>query len=290
MPNAAMHAAEHLSLLIHALMPAFEEQAPDRSGGAPQSSGLPSGSPPPSPVFDARVQQAERLLLSGELLASLSHEVNNALMGLLGNIDLLRKEALPTAAHSIVQDLALSGQQLHHLLESMLDMARGTPTRTQCELGPVVANVIRLVAPLARDQHVTITHTTTAGVWMYIAPPQIQQVLLNLLINSLQAISSAGGHIWLNTSTDATHVMITVRDDGPGVPKTILTRIFDPFFSTKPANVGTGLGLAIVRSILEHVGGTIEVTDARPGRTTFTIRLLRAPAPSSEAAAPSAPC
>ena len=98
---------------------------------------------------------------------------------------------------------------------------------------------------------------------------------MNLLTNAAQALSvkDRGGVIRIRTARDGSDVVITVADDGPGIPSEVLPRIFDPFFTTKDVGEGSGLGLSIVHGIVERHGGTISV-DSEPGRgTTFTVRL-----------------
>jgi signal transduction histidine kinase len=110
-------------------------------------------------------------------------------------------------------------------------------------------------------------------------PDQIVQVLLNLLINALQAIEGAGrpegGRIEIEAGQAGPWVTIAVRDDGPGIPPEHVERLFDPFFTTKPVGEGTGLGLAISHGIITGHGGRIDV-ESRPGEgTTFRILLPR---------------
>ena len=105
------------------------------------------------------------------------------------------------------------------------------------------------------------------------SPSQINQVLLNLISNAVQATPEAGGQIGVRTGMrDAAHVAIDVADNGHGIPAEVLPRIFDPFFTTKDAGKGTGLGLAISFKIVESHGGRLEV-QSKPGNTRFSIVL-----------------
>jgi signal transduction histidine kinase len=106
-------------------------------------------------------------------------------------------------------------------------------------------------------------------------PGQIDQVLMNLLTNAAQAIGDRGGTIRVSGQSRDAQVLLTVSDDGPGIPADVLPRIFDPFFTTKDVGEGSGLGLSIVHGIVERHGGQIDV-DSKPGQgTTFTISFPR---------------
>jgi signal transduction histidine kinase len=106
-------------------------------------------------------------------------------------------------------------------------------------------------------------------------PGQIDQVLMNLLTNAAQAMGDRGGTIRVSGQSRDAQVLLTVSDDGPGIPADVLPRIFDPFFTTKDVGEGSGLGLSIVHGIVERHGGQIDV-DSKPGQgTTFTISFPR---------------
>lgn len=230
---------------------------------------------PARPAVDSRIQQVEHLLLSGELLLSLGHEVRNALLGMLGNVQLLHYEALPVPAREIVDQVLSAGQHLQALVEAMLGLgAAGKEAR--CDVGVVLPNVVRLVQPLARDNHARLEVVPPVHVEVELPPHALQQIILNLLLNSLHAVGGQNGRIWLTTEEQDDHVLIKVRDNGPGIPDDVRAKIFEPFFSTKPANVGTGLGLAIARNLARQARGDLDVVDARPGHTTFALTLPRA--------------
>ena len=100
---------------------------------------------------------------------------------------------------------------------------------------------------------------------------ELNQVWLNLIDNALDAIPE-GGHVDIAASQELDRVVVTIADDGPGIPPDVLPRIFDPFFTTKPPGQGTGLGLDIGRRLLRRYHGDIAV-ESRPGRTEFRVIL-----------------
>jgi two-component system NtrC family sensor kinase len=267
MLNHAGLATQPVSLLVRALFMTMFEHAND-AGAKPKEQSTPTIPP-------ERIQEAERLLLSGELLLSLSHEVNNALTVILSNAELLEREMLPPSAHELTGDILTAGRYIKSLLHSMLSAANEPISETQSELGRVLTTIVKVVTPLARHRGVTIEYQSEEELWVALSPHQVQQVLINLVFNSLQAMQTSGDHIWIEAVGDTNHVIITVRDNGPGIPEHVHARMFEPFFSTKPAGLGTGLGLAIVHGVVRQAGGDIEATDTRPGHTTFTLRLPR---------------
>jgi len=101
---------------------------------------------------------------------------------------------------------------------------------------------------------------------------ELNQVWLNLLDNALDAIPESG-HIAIRACRELDRVVVTVVDDGPGIPSEILPHVFDPFFTTKPPGQGTGLGLEITRRLIRRYRGEIDVA-SRPGRTEFCVRLV----------------
>jgi two-component system, NtrC family, sensor kinase len=108
----------------------------------------------------------------------------------------------------------------------------------------------------------------------------MQQVLLNLINNAIDAIGPGGGEVEIATRVDNENVVVDVKDNGQGIPKSIQARIFDPFFTTKPVGKGTGLGLSICYGIVKKLGGDITLNSAVGVGTTFHIHI---PIHSSEA-------
>ena len=220
-----------------------------------------------------RLEAIERLLLSGELFLSLSHEVNNMLTVVQGNVQLLQLEAVSPSARELVDGLAVATTQIQALLRSIRFLANGKPYQPHCDLRRLLGTTLALVLPLARDCHAIVDVVADAELYVPLLPHQMQQITLNLVMNSIQALEGKGGRVEVRAVGHGESVILTVRDTGRGVPPAVRDQLFDPFVSTKPD--GTGLGLAIVRSILDQIGGAISLTDARPHHTTFTVRLPR---------------
>ena len=225
----------------------------------------------------------EKMASIGKMAAVLAHEINNPLSGILTYAKLLRKWVGRDDEGHIHREeicdsldlIASESRRCGDLVKNLLTLSREMPLNLQMtDLNRVVERSVQLM------QH----QVDLAGIHLQLQrdpalPPvqcdasQIEQVLLALLVNAMQAMPQAGGNIWLTTSfSEQDHnVCVVVRDDGPGIPAEILPRIFEPFLTTKES--GVGLGLAISRSILERHGGSIEAQSDAGRGTTFTITL-----------------
>lgn len=244
-------------------------------------------------ISPERLATIERLFVSGELLFSLARELNTVLMDMSGNLQRLQREPLSLTAHKLAATMLEGRSYATKLLQAVLALADDTPASQRSDADQVLQTVIDLLTPLTRDRGIRIVPHAPPALELPLSPRNAQQVLLHLLLNSVQAIpqdDQQAHTIWVNVVAWDTSVVMSVRDDGPGIPDTIRPYIFDAFFSSKSPTSSTGLGLAIVRAILRQIGGDISVTDTRPGHTTFTAWLPRSSSQvASDIAAPSSP-
>ncbi|MEN6582972.1 MAG: GAF domain-containing protein [Armatimonadota bacterium] len=212
----------------------------------------------------------------GQLAASIAHELRNPLSSIKGAAQFLQKEYENEAA--IAEFLSIIIEEvngLNRLTTEFLDFARPM----QLELKPasvnsVVAKTLILMGVYITDNNVVVNQQLAESVPEIQADEkQLEQVLKNIIINSLQAMPS-GGMITIETgATPAGGAYISVTDTGVGIPQEKLERIFQPFFTTKTK--GTGLGLSVVHKIVENHGGKIEVTSEIDKGTTFRVVLPR---------------
>ncbi|MBI2553092.1 MAG: histidine kinase, partial [Candidatus Rokubacteria bacterium] len=182
------------------------------------------------------------------------------------------------------QDLGVVVSQIDRIsgiIRSLLDMVRAQKPEIQpAPVAAVLDRLLPLVEHAARRRRLTLSVSLPADLPpMQADPNQFQQVLLNLLMNALEA-TSEGGKVQIGAARaqegGRPGVAVTVSDTGPGIPADLLPRLFEPFFTTKPPGQGTGLGLAICRDIVRDHGGEIRV-ESSPGRgTAFTVWLPEA--------------
>ena len=229
-------------------------------------------------MVESKLIHTGRMVALGQLVSSVAHELSNPLTTILGYAQLVlgRRESKERRAN--VQRILQEAERASRIAKNLLQFARGAkPERATVDLNDVVRRALALRAYQLNLEEIDVQLELDANL-----PPvlgdaaQLQQVLLNLLMNSEQAIQHGRrrGHIRLRTRrVSGDRLAVDVIDDGPGIAPESLPRIFDPFFTTKPAGVGTGLGLSIAYGIAHDHGGTVAV-DSRPGcGAAFTVEL-----------------
>lgn len=231
--------------------------------------------------LEQQVNQAGRLATIGEMVDSVAHEVNNPAAVALSRCDYVLEElengGMP--AEELRQDLATVKNQIQRIVgitQQLLRFSRRLPYQPRAvSMQEAVQNALDLLGPRLRSHSVEISTEMPQElppVWG--DPQQIEQVLINLLQNAVDAIEDKG-RIRITAEERQAEgrrfVLIAVEDSGRGIPPADLSHIFEPFFTTKAQGKGTGLGLAICHRILRRHGGKIEV-DSKPGRgSRFTV-------------------
>jgi signal transduction histidine kinase len=228
----------------------------------------------------ARLLQSEKVATMGSLLAGVAHELNNPLAILSGQAQLLRETVTDDPVLSRrANKIAEASDRCVRIVRNFLALARQRPPeRTEVRTEEVIRGAIELLAYELRTDGVEATVDVAEGLPPLSADPhQLHQVLVNLIANAQQAMrrQAQPRRLTVTARHDAARaiVRLEVADTGPGMTPEIRDRIFEAFFTTKPAGEGTGLGLSLCRGIVEEHGGTITV-DSEPGRgTAFAIEL-----------------
>lgn len=225
---------------------------------------------------------AGRVSIVGHLASSLAHELNQPLGAILRNAEAadLFLDATPPnldEVRAILADIRKDDQRAGGVIDGIRGLLRRhDPGMSPVSPGAIVSTVVDLLRPDAQSRRVTIATELAADVPPVRGNPvQLQQVLLNLMINGMEAIEgSSDGRRTLTVRArplDAGRVEIAVSDSGPGIPPADLTRIFDTFYTTKPE--GMGMGLSICRRIVEAHGGGIEAANDTGGGATLRVVL-----------------
>jgi C4-dicarboxylate-specific signal transduction histidine kinase len=148
----------------------------------------------------------------------------------------------------------------------------GTAVREATDLRPLLDDVLHVASGQLRNRVNVMREFQDDLPAVMCAPQQMRQVFLNLVINASQAVE-ANGSVLVAARSEGSTVIVSIADDGCGIPEELVDRIFDPFFTTKAVGVGTGLGLGIAHQIVTRPGGTIEVESAENAGTVFRVRL-----------------
>jgi PAS domain S-box-containing protein len=250
-------------------------------------------------AVQAQLMQSDRLASVGMLAAGVAHEINNPLAYLCAALDYLGEHVQACGApergevFQALADAREGAQRVRHVVRDLRTFSGKRDERlARVKLEPVVESAIHMAANEIRYRARLVREYGSAPA-VLADEARLGQVVLNLLINSAQAIPegrSRQNEIRVVTSTDARgHAVLEVRDTGAGIAPEIADRIFDPFFTTKPQGVGTGLGLSICRGIVLALGGEISVESPAGGGTLVRVTLPPAPAVAAEAPAPPLP-
>jgi signal transduction histidine kinase len=222
--------------------------------------------------------QSEKLAAIGKVTAGIAHEINNPLNNISLTAEVLLED-LPNLACSerldMVRDILVQSDRarevVHHLLE--FSRARKVNTVEPVELGKLVADAVTLVRNQFRLGGITCHYDQPEQpVLINGNPNQLQQVLVNMMLNAVQAMPPEG-RLDLAVQAEGKEARIVIRDTGAGMSPETKSHIFDPFFTTK--NEGTGLGLSLSYAIVKDHRGDIEVESEQGRGTTFRIRLPR---------------
>jgi signal transduction histidine kinase len=220
-----------------------------------------------------QMSRAEHLATLGEMATGLAHEIRNPLAGIAGVIEIIGRD-LPTTspARAVVKDVRQEIARINHIVTDLLQTARPHPPKVRkSDLNTTVEHAVMLGRQQALAKSVEIAlHKEPALPEVEHDSDQIHQVLLNLLLNALQAID-LNGAITVTVRHQGTKAVVEVADNGRGIAPDHLPNIFRPFYTTK--GEGTGLGLSLARRIVEDHHGRIDVTSAIGHGTTFAVVL-----------------
>jgi len=229
----------------------------------------------------AELAHVNRYSVAGQLTATIAHEINQPLGAILVNIETAEsmiRSATPDLHEigEILADVRRDDERASQVISRLRSLLKKAPFELKdIDLNDVARESIAFLSALAIAREVELT-----GI---IAPAplpirgdriQLQQVILNLIVNAMDAMSGVprtGRRITVSTARDADSAEVSVSDAGPGIPSEMLTQVFDPFFTTKPH--GMGMGLSIARTIVEAHGGQLSAANRQGGGAIFYIRL-----------------
>ena len=230
--------------------------------------------------LQTQVMQSEKLASIGRLVSGAAHELNNPLAAILGYSDLIASEqGVPAEQRAFAEKISQQARRTRILVANLLSFARQTPAQKRLtDLNVVIHNACQLRLAgfpanlsLVRDLHPDLPQVMADD-------NHLLQVFVQVLNNAIDAVEEVGGgEITVRTYTHLDHVVLEVRDNGPGITEP--ARVFDPFYTTKQPGHGTGLGLSACYGIIQEHGGTIECSNLAPRGALFRIALDAATKP-----------
>jgi len=223
--------------------------------------------------------QAEKLTSLGQMAASIAHEINNPLAGVLVYTQLLSKKVAGDTfkkeeALDYLSKMESAVSRCSRIIRNLLDFARQTePMLRLVDINQVIEQVLSMVGHQAQLQNVEVVKEFSPSLPKVTADfDQLQQVFTNLTLNAIQAMPD-GGRLTLHSSVVDGEVRVDVQDTGCGISKENLSKLFTPFFTTKEKGKGVGLGLAVVHGIIERHKGRVKVQSEVGKGTTFSVYL-----------------
>jgi two-component system, NtrC family, sensor kinase len=217
----------------------------------------------------------EKMVAVGKLTSGVAHEINNPLGGILNCIYHFKKGISSVEKQREYLNLMEDGiHRIQKTVANLLEYARNpNPQRSPAGVGSLVERTLSLLEYQIRKNRISIVQEISDKVPpIHVDKDQMGQVLVNIFLNSIQAMEK-GGTLTVKAGNTDEKVVITISDTGNGIPRENLPKVFDPFFTTKGAGTGTGLGLWISEGIIERHRGTIQITSEEARGTTVQIEL-----------------
>lgn len=227
--------------------------------------------------LERQLIQADKLVSIGTLVSGVAHEVNNPLNGAMGRAQLLLRGDLEPAMRRDLQVIQDEIERAVRTMRNLLSFAREyTPEKLFTSINTTIESALELRRYELATSGIGLTTDLQDDLPNTMADAhQLQQVFLNVLVNAEQAMlgTTSAGAISVKTRQVGNTIQVTIADNGPGMTEAVLTRAFDPFYTTKSIGQGTGLGLSICYGIVQEHGGDIRVDSQVGEGTTFTIEL-----------------
>jgi len=236
-------------------------------------------------LMNRQIIETGKLASVGRLAAGTAHEINNPVAIMVQEAgwveDLLQEEEFQKGKNlqeieRALKQINTQGKRCKEITHKLLSFARKTDTQIQSvQINKMIEEVVSISDKRSYTGIIINSYLDQTVPTIPSSQTEIQQILLNLINNAVDAMGEKGGKIDITTRLEEQFVLIVVEDDGPGIPKANIDRIFDPFFTTKAVGKGNGLGLSICFGIVKRMGGEIDVHSTVDIGTRFNIRLPR---------------
>jgi two-component system sporulation sensor kinase C len=221
---------------------------------------------------------SENMAAIGRMAAGIAHEINNPLAGIKNSFRLIRDAVTPDHPyHSYVALIEREIDRIATIVRQMFDLYRPDQSAPgEVRLDTLLGDVVTLLEPQCRPRHVRIVLESTASDVLYLPSGYMSQVLFNIILNAVEA-SPPESVVRVSATVEPDRAMVTVTDQGSGIPGDSRERVFEPFYTTKGegAHAGLGLGLSVSRSLMAAMGGSIQFQSRVGEGTTFHLILPR---------------
>jgi PAS domain S-box-containing protein len=224
--------------------------------------------------FEQQLRQSEKLAATGQLAASIAHEINNPLSGIKNCIYILMDEIGKDDPNNYLEMADKELDRIARIVKQLLDFYRPSKvTMVSTDINDVIDDVLKFMEPQLKKQNIKFSKKLDPRLPKIMASgEQLKQVFMNLIINAQEAMPMKG-KLDIKTKLENKNIKIEFKDNGYGIPEEELENLFDPFYSTKKEGKGTGLGLSVSYGIIRAHNGTIDVWSEAGKETTFTITL-----------------
>ena len=211
-------------------------------------------------------------------MANVAHQIGTPLNLASGHVQLLKQEISDPVGQRRLRIVEEQVARVASSVRSLLERARPIADERPVDVGAILARLMEAVRSRSGASGITLDVDIASGLPVVMADDtQLELALLNLVTNALDAMPE-GGRLNVQIASTPAGMRIEIRDTGTGIPPELLSKIFDPWVTTKSAGLGVGLGLSITRDVIERLGGTITVTSTPGDGATFVVELPGAPA------------
>ena len=218
----------------------------------------------------------EKMAELGKISAGVVHELNAPLSVIISASQMIMRESgVPDLVLEMIARISSEAQRLSQLTKGLLNFSSHDDTVGEVDLNLTIDFILNFLTYEAARRGVIVLRQFDYSLPMLrLDANLLKQILLNLIMNALQAMENDGGKLLVETtSTESGSLSFTISDNGPGIPTEALSKIFDRYYTTKKPGEGTGLGLFVTKNLVESMGGTIALTSRNGGGTTFTVTL-----------------
>ena len=224
--------------------------------------------------LEQQLHQTERLAELGTLAAGMAHEIGTPMSVILGRAEYLMRKTTDDATKQGLTTIVAQVERITKIMRQLLSFARRKPIeRRSLAVSPVVHDILDVVQERLEQQGIQLeVDVESVCPHVFADRDQMGQVILNLVMNAIQAMPD-GGDLTVTLTSDTKHVHLAIADTGCGIPRDHVPKVFTPFFTTKGVGEGTGLGLSVVHKIVQEHEGSISVESEHGKGATFTISL-----------------